>query len=1193
MKPLSLASIALLLLAPGVRAAEPAELARQAHAMLEKHCHRCHGQDGAVEGGFNYILERDKLVARKKLTPGNAETSPLFRRVASGKMPPAGQPRPTADEAALLKQWIDAGAPGLAASGPRRLLLTEADLFRLLRDDLETVERRSRRFTRYFSLLPQYNLGLSHDELQTYHNALAKLLNSLSWHPRTTLPKVVDRDGLLLRIDLRDFMWDANLWNRLVGEYPYGVLHDTAGARAALVGTASRVPLVRVDWFLATASRAPLYYDLLQMPTTSTELERQLRIDVAQDIIQERVARAGFNGSGISKNNRVLERHDSVHGAYWRTYDFDAVPQNLIERDLLLPDRRNIFAYPLGPGGTDNTFQHAGGEVIFNLPNGLHAFLLVNANNVRLDKGPIAIVSDPKRPDRAVEAGVSCMGCHLTGILPKSDQIRAHVAKNAKAFSKTDAELVRALYPPEAKMKSLMEDDAERFRKALEKTGNRISNTEPVSTLTIRYEADVDLPLAAAEVGLAPQEFLERVLRVENAVRNLGGFKVSGGTVSRQVWVQSFADVARGLRLGAVLLPGATGQTLPDNTGEVDPLEAQSSPANAVAFSRDGRRALFASADKSVRLWDVETNREVRRFIGHTASVWCVAFAPDGKQALSGGADRTVRLWDVETGQELRRFEGHDALVSNVVFSPDGRRLLSSGFDHAVILWEAETGRELRRIESLQHVSALAFALDGKQSFVAADAVVHLLDLTTGQEVRTFEGHSAPVACLAVSTDGGWLLSGSDDHSVRLWDVTSGRVVRSFLGHDNAVRCVAFSPDGKQAVSGGADQTLRLWDVATGKQLRRFPRHDESVVQAQFLPGAQATLSGSKDAVVLTWELEKKTTTIEPPYRPIGSDPILTPPRRELNAKTSATIPGTLAALHRSPDGRWLFLLHADGKLERLDASTLKSDASLALHAGTETLTLSSDGKTLAATAPDRRPVEALIQLVDPATLQLRKKFWIGVPLFDLAVSDNGLLFASGSGGEWTDVVVIDTEHERIAGRWGGIWRRSPLRLAPDQKRLFVATQGVSPGRIEAFPIPEKLDEKPTPVRSTARPDQILDGDFIVSPDGGLLLSKTGTVLRASDMQVLARLPAFLAATVDPARGLFLSTDDGQLLHYSLDLALVGSYRLPGVGYQITCDPKAGRLVVAVFDPKSLTTRPRSRSASALQVYETPALPGK
>ena len=77
------------------------------------------------------------------------------------------------------------------------------------------------------------------------------------------------------------------------------------------------------------------------------------RVDVTLNIQQERVARAGFIGSGISRNNRLIERHDSIHGAYWRTYDFDAIPQNLIDRDILLPDRRNLFAYPLGPGGTN------------------------------------------------------------------------------------------------------------------------------------------------------------------------------------------------------------------------------------------------------------------------------------------------------------------------------------------------------------------------------------------------------------------------------------------------------------------------------------------------------------------------------------------------------------------------------------------------------------------------------------------------------------------------------------------------------------------------------------------------------------------------------------------------------------------------------------------------------------------------
>ena len=86
------------------------------------------------------------------------------------------------------------------------------------------------------------------------------------------------------------------------------------------------------------------------------------------------MVRVGFNGSGISRFNRILERHDSAQGMYWRTYDFDEPPANLTERGNgnLLPDRRNIFAFPLGPSGlAEFPFKHAGGEAIFALPNGL------------------------------------------------------------------------------------------------------------------------------------------------------------------------------------------------------------------------------------------------------------------------------------------------------------------------------------------------------------------------------------------------------------------------------------------------------------------------------------------------------------------------------------------------------------------------------------------------------------------------------------------------------------------------------------------------------------------------------------------------------------------------------------------------------------------------------------------------------
>ena len=75
----------------------------------------------------------------------------------------------------------------------------------------------------------------------------------------------------------------------------------------------------------------------------------------------------------------------------------------------------------------------------------------------------------------------------------------------------------------------------------------------------------------------------------------------------------------------------------------------------------DGRRALSGSGDETLRLWDLETGAELRRFEGHEARVTSVTVLADGRRALSGSDDRTLRLWDLDTGAELRRFEGHES----------------------------------------------------------------------------------------------------------------------------------------------------------------------------------------------------------------------------------------------------------------------------------------------------------------------------------------------------------------------------------------------------------------------------------------------------------------------------------------------------------------------------------------------------
>jgi WD40 repeat protein/mono/diheme cytochrome c family protein len=848
------------------------QLARQARAVLKTHCYRCHGQDGSVEGSMNYVTDLAKLVARKKVLPNDAKGSRLFRRVDEGTMPPPDeQPRPSAAEVAVLKKWIEAGAP--AGEVASRAAISQGEVYAAVLADLGTMDRRARRFQRYFTLTHLHNAGLGDEELQTYRNALAKLVNSLSWGSKVVNPVPVDANRTVLRIDLRWYLWDATTWNRILQEYPYGVLDDSVSARAVSVGTLAKQPLVRGDWFVATASRAPLYYDVLQLPASLTELEKLIRVDAAENIRQERVARVGFNGSGISRFNRVLERHDSAQGMYWRTYDFDEPPANLAERIQggLLPDRRNIFAFPLGPGGlAENPFQHVGGEAIFALPNGLHAYVLYTANDARLNKGPINIVSDPKRPDRAVEAGVSCMGCHATGILPKADQVIDHLAKNPKAFKRDEADVIRALYPGKEAGLKLMEADAKKYAEAVAKTGAKVSRFEAVSTITLKYEAEVDLVTAASEVGLTPEEFRGRISQSEALVKHVGALR-AGGTVTRQIWVQAFGDIARELQLGGLYQSNLNGPTNRDNTGELDPLEARDA-ANQWAFSPDGRRAIVASGDRSVRHFDVEGRRDLKRLVGHTASVWAVALSPDGKFAASGSMDGTARAWDLTTGLETGKFADHTSLVSAVAFTPNGKWVVSGDFDGTVVYWKAAGGSEGWRAEKLGLVTALAVDPQGQFVAVTTDTSLVLLDLRDGHELKRYGKFNAPLSAVAVSPDGKWVAAGSDAGVVRVWRVGEDKAKVTLTGHVGGVRSVAIKDGGPWVLTGGADRTVRLWATFAEKQTALvFRKHAASVTGVAFLENGTQTVSGDRELNALPWKIDKFLRAA--PTQPTKADP--------------------------------------------------------------------------------------------------------------------------------------------------------------------------------------------------------------------------------------------------------------------------------------------------------------------------------
>ena len=101
----------------------------------------------------------------------------------------------------------------------------------------------------------------------------------------------------------------------------------------------------------------------------------------------------------------------------------------------------------------------------------------------------------------------------------------------------------------------------------------------------------------------------------------------------------------------------------------------------SVSFSPDGQTLASGSADRTIKLWDVETGAEIRSLSGHDEEVNSVSFSPDGQTLASGSADNTIKLWDVETGAEIRSLSGHDNWVNSVSFSPDGQTLASGSAD--------------------------------------------------------------------------------------------------------------------------------------------------------------------------------------------------------------------------------------------------------------------------------------------------------------------------------------------------------------------------------------------------------------------------------------------------------------------------------------------------------------------------------
>lgn len=277
-----------------------------------------------------------------------------------------------------------------------------------------------------------------------------------------------------------------------------------------------------------------------------------------------------------------------------------------------------------------------------------------------------------------------------------------------------------------------------------------------------------------------------------------------------------------------------------------------------IAFTPDGRCAVSASEDRTIKVWSVASGKEMRTLKGHTSYVTSVSVSPDGKQLLSGSGDHSVKLWNLETGELVKNLAIMSSTVRTVCFSPDGSRALYGTDDGLLIMKTISTGEEVRRFSGhTGTVFSVQYAPDGKTVFSAGeDCMLRSWDAESGTAGFAIKGHSKRVYDLAVSGNGKLLLSASSDGTVKLWDARKGKEIRTFSGHGSAVNAVGFSADGRNAVSVSNDDTARVWDIETGRELTVFKGHTSLVYAVAASPVSTLVLSGSADRVIKLWDMK-------------------------------------------------------------------------------------------------------------------------------------------------------------------------------------------------------------------------------------------------------------------------------------------------------------------------------------------------